>query len=267
MAKVRSTEDIRLFWNTFADSYEKNFNTSTILLNSMLVPLLSLSPDHTVAECGFGTGSGIEIILNHCPNINKILANDISDAMLLKAQMKNLKNTELVLAPNENLPYESSSCDRYISNLSIHIVENPKKMLEEAFRVMKPGAIGIISTIDIPKEFSFVNTNKQCLIAAGAEFPNDRSMFHLSEKGHLNQMASEVGFVNVRSFSTSIPLLAKNIEELLSMAHESPECFAIKAKDQEMFERYLAISRTEFSRIWNEGHALTLDFLVMIFER
>ena len=91
MAKVRSTEDIRSFWNIFADSYEKNFNASTILLNSMLIPLLSLSPDHTVAECGFGTGSGIEIILNYCPNISKIFFNNIS---------KNLKNAELVLASN-----------------------------------------------------------------------------------------------------------------------------------------------------------------------
>ena len=110
MAAVHTTsEEIRVYWNEFSESYERNFVRTTMLINSIIIPLLNMSSSHTIIECGCGTGTGIELILQENLNISKILANDFSESMVEKARGKNLKNTEIILASSESLPYESSS--------------------------------------------------------------------------------------------------------------------------------------------------------------
>ena len=42
---------------------------------------------------------------------------------------------------SEELPYKSEFADRYIANLTLHIVENPGKMLAETFRILSSGGI------------------------------------------------------------------------------------------------------------------------------
>ena len=264
MARVKSTEEIREYWNNFADNYEKNYNQNSIQINSVLIPLLYLSPEHVVAECGCGTGSGVELLLKFCPNLSKILANDLSEVILEKAKAKDLPNVDYFVASNEALPYESNSCDRYISNLSLQLVENPRAMLSEALRVLKPNGLAVMSVWGKTDEFNFFTAMRRCLNAVGIEPPNERSKFHLNKIDELNQMAREVGFVNVRGFYSAVPWLALSVEDLINLALTSPEVIAIKARDPEIYERYVEVCRNEFTRIWNDGHALTFDFLVLI---
>lgn len=193
MARVRSTEELRVYWNKFSENYENHLTKTTILVNNLLISLLNLSPDHIVAECGCGSGSGIELLLNHCPTLSKILAIDISEDMLQIAQRKNFPNTSFVIASNESLPYESNYCNRYISNLSLQIVETPANMLQEAHRILKPGGLAVFSVWGKMEECNFYCNFKKCLEATGYEIPHDRNMFHLNNQAELNQMVRDAG--------------------------------------------------------------------------
>ena len=42
-------------------------------------------------------------------------------------------------ANNESLPFQDNTFDSYISNLSLHIVTEPKNQIAEAYRVLKTG--------------------------------------------------------------------------------------------------------------------------------
>ena len=264
MARVKSTEEIREYWNRFADNYEKNYNQNTIQVNTILLPLLHLSPDHVVAECGCGTGSGVELLQKACPNLSKVLANDLSEVILEKAKSKNLENVEYFVASNEALPYESNSCDRYISNLSLQLVENPRNMLSEALRVLRPNGLAVFSVWGKTEEFNFFTVVRRCLNAIEVEPPKERNNFHLNKIDELNQMAREVGFVNVRGFYSAVPMLAHSSDDLINLALASPDVIAIKNSDEEKYERYIEVCRNEFTKIWNDGHAITFDFLVLI---
>jgi ubiquinone/menaquinone biosynthesis C-methylase UbiE len=267
MAKIRSTEEVRVYWNTFAETYEKNFLKTTLQINSALLPHLSLHPSHTVAESGCGTGSGIELLLQQCPSLSKILANDISEVILQKAKDKNLPNTDFFLSSNENLPYESNSCDRYISNLSLQIVENPQNVLNEAFRVLKPSGIAVFSVPGKTEEFNFFCVLRRCLASAGVEPSQERSNFHLNDKENLNRMAREAGFVKVRSFFSTAPFFARNPEELVAETINITEAAKLKENDLEKYQRFYEIYYNEVCRIWESGNFMSFDYLVLVGEK
>ena len=264
MARVKTTEEIRVFWNSFADKYENTYNHNTIQVNSMLIPLLNLSPEHVVAECGCGTGSGVELLLKYCPGLSKILANDLSEVLLEKAKEKNLPKVDYFVASNEALPYESNSCDRYISNFTLQLVENPRVMLSEALRVLKPNGLAVMSVWGRTDEFNFFTILNRCSDAMGIEPPKVRSNFHLNKIDELNQMAREAGFVNVRGFYSAVPMVALCVEDLVNLALALPDVNAIKSSDPEKFDGYIETCRNEFTRVWNDGHVATFDFLVLI---
>lgn len=267
MAQGKSTQDIRLFWNIFADIYEKTFNKTTIQINNILIPFLSILPGQTIAECGCGTGSGIILLFHQHPTIEKVLANDISEVILEKAQKRYVQNTEFFLASNESLPYESNTCDRYISNLSIHIVENPRNMLNEAFRILKPGGRGIISSPGLIDELDFLCNIRKFLSQAGADIQDNNNREFFANRENLYQMAKNIGFVNVRTFHSSVPFLGNSVKELVDMACEIPECLQIKKENPEIFKVFIEICCNEFSRIWNEGKTLNFNFLVLVFDK
>ena len=44
------------------------------------------------------------------------------------------------MANNEVLPFADQTFNAYIANLSIHLVNHPKRQIYEAYRVLKPGS-------------------------------------------------------------------------------------------------------------------------------
>ena len=185
MSKILTTSQIKSYWNSFSNTYEKSLLNTTKQINTLMLPHLKISPEQTVCDCGCGTGSGAEILLHYYPNLKKILANDISESMIIKAKEKKLKNTELHLASGENLPYDSSSCDRYISNLTLHFVESPEKMIKEAYRVLKSSGIAVLSVPGNPDHLNLLKVIGRSLKNVGLEQDQQRNPFHLSEKAKL----------------------------------------------------------------------------------
>lgn len=91
----------------------------------------------------------------------KIYANDISERMVSRAQNKNLENVEIIIGNNENLPYPDACCNKYISNLSLHITPDPRKMLQEAYHLLQPGGIAVFSIWGKPSDHNLFSILKR----------------------------------------------------------------------------------------------------------
>ena len=139
--------------------------------------------------------------------------------------------------------------------------------MNEAYRVLKPGGIAVLSVWGKSHQDNFFCIAKKCLQSAGAKIAEERNQFHLNDQFTFNNLAKEAGFVNVRSFYSSVPVLVNNVEELVFTACDRPEHYELKKNEPEVFDRFVENCRIEFRRIWDSGYMPSFDFLVLIAEK
>ena len=125
-----------------------------------------LAPRYRLKRRGYEV---IEAIKKHHPlNINAILDIGSADGLMLSRIKKEFpsaecigleysgeliktcedKNIKIIQGDAQNPPFQNDSFDVVCAAALIEHVENPIKMLEEAYRVLKPGGIIIITTPD-----------------------------------------------------------------------------------------------------------------------
>lgn len=93
-----------------------------------------------VVDIGTGPGRLVELIARRRPGLT-VTGIDPSADMLGRARdrTKALANARFVLAPAEELPFESGSVDVVVSSLSSHHWADPEAALAEQARVLAPG--------------------------------------------------------------------------------------------------------------------------------
>lgn len=104
-----------------------------------LAPLLGLlDPTWVVADLGVGTGA---LAARLAPFVSRVLGLDRSAEMLTaaEARLQDVENVELHQAELEALPLASDSVDVAFLALVLHYVVDPRAVLAEAHRVLRPG--------------------------------------------------------------------------------------------------------------------------------
>jgi phosphatidylethanolamine/phosphatidyl-N-methylethanolamine N-methyltransferase len=92
-------------------------------------------------EIGVGNGRHFQFY-----NTHKIIGIDTSSQMLEIASKQKKENIELVLMNAEALLFQDQTFDYIILSHVIAVVDNPEKLLEESYRVLKPnGKIFILN--------------------------------------------------------------------------------------------------------------------------
>eukprot|EP01101_Sappina_pedata_P004747 TRINITY_DN2049_c0_g1_i1.p1 TRINITY_DN2049_c0_g1~~TRINITY_DN2049_c0_g1_i1.p1 ORF type:complete len:219 (-),score=72.10 TRINITY_DN2049_c0_g1_i1:26-682(-) len=130
---------------------------------------------------------------------------DLSDKMveICKQEFASLEVSQasihISVENAEKLSYESKFFDRYFANMVIHLVANAKSMMEEAFRVMKPGGIAVFSVwgrrANSPMITLVPEVTKDLGLEGAASSAGTNSAFHLGEDLQvLRKMALESGF-------------------------------------------------------------------------
>ncbi|HPX32934.1 MAG TPA: methyltransferase domain-containing protein [Erysipelotrichaceae bacterium] len=181
----------KFFWDYVSSIYDVfvyviNFKTH----NNLKKQISSLfKPNDFVLECACGTGMFTKMIASQG---SKLIATDFSEKMVQKAEIncKAYKNVHFKIADISKLEFEDNSFDKVVAGNVIHLLEEPKKALEELIRVCKPRCKIIVTTYINEKE----NVFTKILGKFGAD-SNFKRKFTFSS---YEQFFTDLGCRNVR---------------------------------------------------------------------
>jgi ubiquinone/menaquinone biosynthesis C-methylase UbiE len=122
---------------------------------------------------------------------------------------------EVYLGDNEDLTNvipESNFVDCYISSLSLHIVNDPMKMLKEALRVLKPGKRAIFSVWGNEEDSTFFTLVIDVEKSIGVK-SDSASYFRMKDRSAGIKLLEDAGFVDVLGWEQVVPYIPVSAEK------------------------------------------------------
>ena len=256
------SEESSKMWDTFAEKYEEKLEYYTTEGFRGLSSLMKLDKAKRVLEVACGTGNGIPLIKEKVDEGTEIIACDFSRELIRRANLKNL-GVQFLIADNLALPFENEGFDRYVANLSLHVVPDADKMLAEAFRVLKSGGLAGFTVWGNRSETNLFEIMNNAVDKAGYH-DEDRSHFYLNDEVELRNRIRAAGFSSVLTHYSAVGLRLRKGEDLSLMFHDLPGMLGLKGYSERIYNDCLLIAKEEAERLLSQGKCLTFDLLTAI---
>mgnify|MGYP001477924966 CR=1 FL=1 len=106
-----------------------------------LLNMMNSSPNQKLIDVACGTGDIAKLFLKYVNNNAQISCVDPNKEMLKKGKEKlnEYKNIKWIISSAEKLPVKNDTFDFYTISFGLRNTKNLKKVLSEAYRVLKPG--------------------------------------------------------------------------------------------------------------------------------
>lgn len=136
-----------MFWNKISGVYDFVENAFNGKVNKEITQYVASLTDGNddVLECACGTGMFSLPIARRC---RSLIATDFADKMLAIAQKKCRHQPNVIFkkADITSLDYADESFDKIVAANVIHLLDDPRKALDELWRVCRRGGVIIIPT-------------------------------------------------------------------------------------------------------------------------
>jgi ubiquinone/menaquinone biosynthesis C-methylase UbiE len=275
--KAMNSEELSKYWDNFSITY------STVIENSMLpfyYNILSLcriqnsTDKDIILELSIGSGHGFNNMAQLSPA--KLFGGDISPIMLNagKERLSSNKNLrcesfDLDVIDNEDLSrFKDNTFRNVISNMSLHLVNNPLKMLIETKRVLNKESKDSSACFSVwgrPENNMMFTLIPKHLRLNNVLFPEDmRSNFHLSKKDLVFDLCKEAGFENIVIDYVDVMLPFSSYEEY-SFFLETPSMVKIfnEEVNKGKFELVKESLKKELDEFFANGNRIKLEALVV----
>ena len=142
------TDEIKeKYWSRFSLTYDENqeYVVGKIFLNEVKRNINNLNDLGEVLELGCGTGYFTEAIVKNSKNV---FATDLSEELLEKAKERLGGNYKITFQKENcmNISFASNKFNTvFMANL-IHIIEDPLKVIQECYRILKDNGLLIITS-------------------------------------------------------------------------------------------------------------------------
>ena len=126
-------------WDLYAPIYRRAMKADQQIYDFMYERIPEMIRDKEVLELATGPG----LLAKHvAPAARRMVATDYSDGMIAQAKKGECpENLIFEVADAMQLPYEDNSFDVVLIANALHIVPDPKQVLREIDRVLKPGGL------------------------------------------------------------------------------------------------------------------------------
>ncbi|MGD9896368.1 MAG: class I SAM-dependent methyltransferase [Candidatus Methylacidiphilaceae bacterium] len=140
-SSVRYFEEVAAEWDTL----RKGFFRDEVRVKAL--DLARVQAGERAADIGAGTGFLSEALLARGL---EVVAVDRSSAMLAELERKfgGRPSFRTVGGETDALPIETGTIDCSFANMVLHHVERPEKMVEELFRILKPGGRAVVTDFE-----------------------------------------------------------------------------------------------------------------------
>ena len=139
---------IREAFNQQAADWGKSLRELTNDLTNVAAAL-DLKDDYVVLDVASGTGLLSEAI---APHVDRVIAVDITPAMMQQAQNRGIENNQFTLGAAERLPYAPDTFDRVVTRYSLHHMVDPQVIVYEMYRVCRLGGQLMVMDLAAPED-------------------------------------------------------------------------------------------------------------------
>ncbi|CAG9315683.1 unnamed protein product [Blepharisma stoltei] len=219
---LQKYENIEKYWNANAEWYEKHQTQCSSDIYRSMIPFLHLDKAKNVLEVGASNGIGAEIMLQHAAPDTKFTLVEVSQKLIDLAKAKNLPRSEILKINSDELPFPGEKFDRYVSLATIEELENPHRVVREAYRLVAPnGGILGISVLGRRSSSTYTMIFERIRHKFGIE-NQIRLRRELSNPGTLKGMLKTAGFKRVITFYEQYHFPTTDVNKLKNIFLEEP---------------------------------------------